>query len=138
RSRGDRVTLHDGGDRSRSRGRTDCGGEPPDHPANLTSRTPEDHMGENRISAPEKTRDGVRLAILNKRFEGVVRKMANTLLRTGRSGVLNTARDFSCCVVTKHHELLSAAECYPIHVLRGADLMSRAMVGFHPRLRRGD
>jgi N-methylhydantoinase B len=95
-------------------------------------------MGENRISAPEKTRDGVRLAILNKRFEGVVRKMANTLLRTGRSGVLNTARDFSCCIVTSNHELLSVAECYPIHVMRGADLMSRAMTRFHPELRRGD
>ena len=38
--------------------------------------------------------DGVQMAILNKRLEGVCRKMANTLFRTGRSGVLNTARDF--------------------------------------------
>ena len=45
-------------------------------------------------------RDGVRLAILNNRLESVARKMANTLLRTGRSGVLNIARDFSCCIVT--------------------------------------
>ena len=82
--------------------------------------------------------DGVRLAILNKRFEGVARKMANTLLRTGRSGVLNTARDFSCCIVTAANELVTAAECYPIHVLRGADLMCRAMQNLHPNLRRGD
>jgi len=82
--------------------------------------------------------DGVRLAILNKRFESVVRKMANTLLRTGRSGVLNTGRDFSCCIVTADHELVTAAECYPIHVLRGADLMSRAMKQFHPVVVRGD
>ena len=95
-------------------------------------------MNEHPASESTKARDGVRLAILNKRFEGVVRKMANTLLRTGRSGVLNTARDFSCCIVTSQHELLSVAECYPIHVLRGADLMSRAMVRFHPVLRRGD
>ena len=27
--------------------------------------------------------DGVRLAILNKRFEAICRKMANTLFRTG-------------------------------------------------------
>ena len=32
--------------------------------------------------------DGVTLALLTKRLEGVARKMANTLLRTGRSGVL--------------------------------------------------
>ena len=82
--------------------------------------------------------DGVRLAILNKRFESIVRKMANTLLRTGRSGVLNTARDFSCSIVTAANELVTAAECYPIHVLRGADLMCAAMQELHPKLRRGD
>ena len=54
--------------------------------------------------------DGVQLAILNKRFEGVCRKMANTLFRTGRSGVLNTARDFSCCIVTANNQLLTSAE----------------------------
>ncbi len=38
--------------------------------------------------------DGVRLAILNKRFEAVCRKMANTLFRTGhrpRAGVQDAA-----------------------------------------------
>jgi len=30
--------------------------------------------------------DGARLAIIANRFEGVARMMANTLLRTGRSG----------------------------------------------------
>ena len=88
-------------------------------------------------SAPQ-SYDGVRLAVLGKRFESVAAKMANTLLRTGRSGVLNMARDFSCCIVTAECELISAAECYPIHVLRGADLMARAMQTFHPQLRRGD
>ncbi|MGH6954293.1 MAG: hydantoinase B/oxoprolinase family protein, partial [Alphaproteobacteria bacterium] len=92
----------------------------------------------HKPDALERRFDGVRLAVLNKRFESVVGKMANTLLRTGRSGVLNMARDFSCCVVTADHELVTAAECYPIHVLRGADLMARAMKRFHPRLKRGD
>ena len=44
--------------------------------------------------------DGVRLALMNNRFQGVVRSMMNTLYRTGRSGVLNTAKDFSCCILT--------------------------------------
>ena len=44
--------------------------------------------------------DGASLAILSNRLQGVAKKMANTLLRTGRSGVLNIARDFSCCIVT--------------------------------------
>jgi len=82
--------------------------------------------------------DGARLAILANRLEGVARKMANTLLRTGRSGVLNRAKDFSCCIVTAGCELLATAESLPIHVLSGPDLMARSMLEFHPSLERGD
>jgi len=82
--------------------------------------------------------DGVTLAILNKRFEGITRKMANTLLRTGRSGVLNIARDFSCCIVTADSRLLVTNEALPIHVLSGPDIMCRVMREFHPRLFAGD
>jgi N-methylhydantoinase B len=85
-----------------------------------------------------RTFDGVRLAILANRFEGIARKMANTLLRTGRSGVLNIARDFSCCIITAGHELLATADSLPIHVLSGPDLMARSMVEFHPTLKAGD
>lgn len=82
--------------------------------------------------------DGARMGILNSRFQGIARKMANTLLRTGRSGVLNRARDFSCCIVTAQAELLAAADSLPIHVLAGPDLMARAMKAFHPDLKPGD
>ena len=82
--------------------------------------------------------DGARLAIMSNRFEGIARKMANTLFRTGRSGVLNRARDFSCCIVTRDCELLSAAESLPIHVLAGPDQMAASMHQFHPELRKGD
>lgn len=82
--------------------------------------------------------NGAQLAILNSRMEGVVRKMANTLLRTGRSGVLNRAKDFSCCIVTADCQLLAAAESLPIHVLSGPDMMARTMKEFHPDLKRGD
>ena len=81
---------------------------------------------------------GVRLAILHKRMEGICRKMANTLFRTGRSGVLNTARDFSCCIVTADSQLLSTAESLPIHVLSGPDIMNNAMKKLHPNLSHGD
>jgi N-methylhydantoinase B len=64
--------------------------------------------------------------------------MANTLLRTGRSGVLSLAHDFSCCIVTRSNELLASAESLPIHVLSGPDLMAAAMKEFHPVLKRGD
>ena len=82
--------------------------------------------------------DGVRLALINNRLESVARKMANTLLRTGRSGVLNIARDFSCCIVTSDDRLLAAAESLPIHVLSGPDLMAASVKQFHKTLRRGD
>ena len=82
--------------------------------------------------------DGVTLALLTKRFEGVVRKMTNTLFRTARSGVINSARDFSCCILTADAELLVAAESLPIHVMSGPDLIARTMKELHPVLRAGD
>jgi len=66
---------------------------------------------------------GVQMAVLANRLEGIVVSMMNTLVRTGRSGVLNTARDFSCCILTADHDLLAMAESQPIHVLSGPDLM---------------
>lgn len=86
----------------------------------------------------EKARDGVQLAILNRRFESVARKMANTLFRSARSGVINIGRDFSCCIVTARNELLVSTDSLPIHVLSGPDRMAEAMQQFHPELRRGD
>ena len=82
--------------------------------------------------------DGVQLALLSNRLDGIVKKMANTLLRTGRSGVLNMARDFSCCIVTANHELLTATESLPIHVLSGPDIMAAWMAEVHSDLKRGD
>ena len=81
---------------------------------------------------------GVQLAVLTARFEGIARKMANTLQRTGRSGILTIARDFSCVILTAKHELLTASDSLPIHVLRGPEVMARTMTDNHPVLRRGD
>ena len=82
--------------------------------------------------------DGSALALLTARMEGIARKMANTLHRTGRSGILTIARDFSCVILTAKHELLATAESLPIHVLRGPDIMARTMAENHKVLRRGD
>ena len=82
--------------------------------------------------------DGAQLAILANRFEGISSKMGNTLLRTGRSGVLNRAKDFSCCILTADHQLLAVAESLPIHVLSGPDIMAASMMEFHPELKKGD
>ena len=82
--------------------------------------------------------DGVLLAILSKRMEGIVRKMHNTLLRTARSGVINNGRDFSCCVLTDDAQLLTLGESLPIHLMVGSDMMAQSMKDLHPQLRRGD
>ena len=89
-------------------------------------------------AARSERRDVVALAVMTNRMEGVVRKMTNTLFRTARSTVLNTARDFSCCIVTANHEMLVMAESLPIHVISGPDVISRWLKHFHPRPRRGD
>ena len=82
--------------------------------------------------------DPITLAILNKRFDTITTKMANTLLRTGRSGVLNMARDFSTSIITQDCQLLTGAESLPIHCLSGADIMAKTMKQMHPALQKGD
>jgi N-methylhydantoinase B len=81
--------------------------------------------------------DGVRLAVVSNRFQAIARKMINTLFRTGRSGVLNTARDFSCCILTADGRLVATAESLPIHVLSG-DLLARSIVELHDDIAPGD
>src|SRR5690606_34122058 len=82
--------------------------------------------------------NGAAMAVLRSRLDGIVRKMSNTLLRTGRSGVLNRARDFSCCLLTRDGDLLTAADSLPIHVPSAPDLMARSVARFHPDMRAGD
>jgi N-methylhydantoinase B len=84
------------------------------------------------------TLDGVGLAVIASRFEGIVRTMQNTLVRTGRSGVLNTAKDCSCCVLSAGDELIAMAESLPLHVMCGPDLVAEAVRTHHPVLVRGD
>ena len=43
--------------------------------------------------------DRVDLAVMANRFDGIVREMENTLLRTARSSVIGLCRDFSCSIV---------------------------------------
>jgi N-methylhydantoinase B len=81
--------------------------------------------------------DPVLLSVLASRFETIVREMTNTLFRTGRSSVLNMARDFSCCVVTSDNQVLAAAEGLQVHIL-GAGLQTSSMVELHPDLAAGD
>ena len=77
------------------------------------------------------------LAVLANRFDGVVREMTNTMLRTGRSAVINSARDFSCGITTADNELFATAEGLPIHTY-GLNLQSAAMCEYHDDIADGD
>lgn len=87
-------------------------------------------MSENRF-------DGVRTAIIANKVDGIVREMTNTLLRSARSAVINSARDFSCAILTADDELLAAAQAIPVHVF-GAQLQAQALRKAHPDMREGD
>lgn len=90
------------------------------------------------MSTTTPTRDGAQLAVLSHRFEAIVRRMSNTLARSGRSGVLNTARDFSCCILTAEGGVLMTGQSPPIHVMGGPDLQAKSMMEFYPTLVAGD
>lgn len=82
--------------------------------------------------------DGFQMAILNSRLEVIVEAMMNTIFRSSRSGVLNSAHDFSCCIISAKHELVVGAESLPIHMLSGPDLISKAIKSYYPDLKAGD
>ncbi|WP_315070535.1 hydantoinase B/oxoprolinase family protein [uncultured Microbacterium sp.] len=81
--------------------------------------------------------DPVKLSVLANAFDGIVREMTNGLLRSARSSVINTARDFSCAVLTADSQLLAAAEGVPVHVF-GAGPLGEDMTALHDDIREGD
>ncbi|HEY1366750.1 MAG TPA: hydantoinase B/oxoprolinase family protein, partial [Gaiellaceae bacterium] len=81
--------------------------------------------------------DPVLLAVIANRLDSIVREMENTLLRTGRSAVLNMARDFSCALITGDNRLLASAEGLPVHVI-GMEFLAEAVTELHDDLSDGD
>ncbi|MCF8540725.1 MAG: hydantoinase B/oxoprolinase family protein [Aurantimicrobium sp.] len=81
--------------------------------------------------------DVIDMSVIANRLDGIVREMENTLLRAGRSAVLNMARDFSCSIITGDNRLLATAEGLPVHVI-GGERLGEAMTRRHPDLREGD
>src|SRR5262249_46599030 len=81
--------------------------------------------------------DPALLAVIANRLDSVCPEMTNTLLRSGRSAVLNMARDFSCSLVTGDNQLLASAEGLPVHVF-GSQFLSEAMCNLHPDFAEGD
>ena len=81
--------------------------------------------------------DPVLLAVIANRMDSIVREMENTLLRSGRSAVLNQARDFSCALITGDARLLASAEGLPVHVI-GMEFLAQAVTDLHDDISDGD
>ena len=82
--------------------------------------------------------DPVLLSVMANRLDGIVREMTNTLLRSARSAVISSARDFSCCLVTADNRLLAPAEGLPVHIF-GCHIQTENMCRYHEGdIKRGD
>ena len=82
-------------------------------------------------------KDPLLTAIIANRFDGIIREMTNTLLRTARSAVISGARDLSCSITTADSQLLASAEGLPTHIF-GSHIQNRSMCALHPDLAEGD
>lgn len=56
------------------------------------------------------------MSILSGRFLAITKEMSNTLMRSGRSTVLNTAKDFSCAITDRKCRTVVVAEGLPIQL----------------------
>lgn len=92
---------------------------------------------DTRTADHEQTLSPMLLAVLANRFDGVVREMTNTMLRTGRSALINSARDFSCGITTADNELFATAEGLPAHTY-GLNMQCAAMCDYHDDIAEGD
>ena len=95
-------------------------------------------MSGDTTGTPEREElDPILTAILSNRLDGIVREMTTTLLRSARSAVINSGRDFSCAIATAGAELLVCAEGLPVHVF-GTQLQAADVIAAHPDLAEGD
>ncbi len=81
--------------------------------------------------------DPLLMVVLSKRLEAISREMANTLTRTGRSGNINTAKDFSCGITDAQARMVCVDEGLPVHIV-GAGLAAKSMTDLFDDIRPGD
>src|SRR4029079_9826216 len=81
--------------------------------------------------------DPVLLAAMSHSRHAIALEMETTRLRSGRSAVLNQARDFSCALITGDARLLASAEGLPVHVI-GMEFLAQAVTDLHDDIADGD
>lgn len=60
--------------------------------------------------------DPVTLEVIRNRLESIVREMGDITLRTARSAVVYSGRDFSCGILDRKGDLLAVGTSIPIHI----------------------
>ncbi len=68
---------------------------------------------------------------------GIISEMTHTILKTARSVVINSARDFSCAICTGEVDLFAVAEGLPFHIF-GSDMQAKCVVNLHKVIAEGD
>jgi N-methylhydantoinase B len=82
--------------------------------------------------------DPITLEVIRNRLESVVREMGEITLRTARSAVIHTGRDFSCCILNRHGELLAVGTSIPLHVFPTVSLVQKLLERFKGDIHSGD
>ena len=77
------------------------------------------------------------MVVLSRKFEAITRELNNTLLRTARSNVMATARDFSCSITDAKHRIICVAEGNTNHVV-GSSLVAKVVWDLFDDVRPGD
>lgn len=91
----------------------------------------------DRLSKGRHEFDPTLLAVMASRLDGILREMSNVLLRSARSAIVSTARDFSCAIITHDDRLLATAEGLPVHVI-GSEVLAKTMRELHSDFEAGD
>jgi len=77
------------------------------------------------------------MAILAKRFDFIVQRMNDNVLRSARSAVINTAKDFSCSLTDGEGRIVCSADALPSHMF-SSELVSKAMLELFDDIHPGD
>ena len=77
------------------------------------------------------------IAVLSSRFEAIMREMTNTIIRTSRSAIIKSARDFSVGLLTYDHRMISVEDGLPIHI-SALDLSTRSIANLFDDVSEGD
>ena len=82
--------------------------------------------------------DYIQLEVLKNSLESIADSMALTVVRTSRSSVVKTGRDFSTAVLSPRGELVGQGLCSPIHLGGMMPALKSCLERYESRIYPGD